>query len=508
MRPFKIVIFYLFIILLLLIISSIFPSGYIKINDYSNFKVISFNKIRIKNEVNYKDISAITAYLNYSEIEPSNYFLQLYNFNENYYKIDYDLIKKIELKSPDQKVKTEAQDENKFKQTKTYPFEFPHDDKTILYPFFESLKSLDTSNELIRILHYGDSQIEGDRITSYIRNELQKQFGGYGIGLFPVNIVSEYYMSMELSISKNWKRYTVQDIRNKTIDHKRMGIMMSYSRFSPPQLSNTSEILESTITIQKSDLAYSKAKKFTKCRLFYGFNRKPLIIEVFKNNELFDAEILMPNETIQVNEWNFDEAGTELVIHFKGEDSPDIYAISLDNAKGVAVDNIPLRGSSGIDFTVTDMDFLKEMYDKLNVKLIILQFGVNMVPLMADDYTFYEKKLYAELMQLKNLNPSIPVIVLGVSDMSANNNGKYETYQQIKLICQAQKNAAFNSGCIFWNMYQAMGGENSMPSWVFHKPALATKDFTHFTYTGSKLIAKMFYNSLMNEYNAFINKNQ
>ena len=31
----------------------------------------------------------------------------------------------------------------------------------------------------VRIMHYGDSQIEGDRISGRLRERLQKEFGGY-----------------------------------------------------------------------------------------------------------------------------------------------------------------------------------------------------------------------------------------------------------------------------------------------------------------------------------------
>ena len=45
-----------------------------------------------------------------------------------------------------------------------------------------------------------------------------------------------------------------------------------------------------------------------------------------------------------------------------------------------------------------------------------------------------------------------------------------------------------------------MGGENSMPSWVFAKPALANKDFTHFNEKGSRMVAEMFYNALIYDF--------
>jgi hypothetical protein len=50
-----------------------------------------------------------------------------------------------------------------------------------------------------------------------------------------------------------------------------------------------------------------------------------------------------------------------------------------------------------------------------------------------------------------------------------------------------------------------MGGKNSMPSWVFANPPLAQKDFTHFNRKGGHIIAQMFYNALMAEYDAYQN---
>ena len=504
MKPIRIFLFFLTILFILLIISLIFPENGITINESIKIKFPKPGQLLTLNKSSYKDISAITAILDSSEINRTNYFQTVYNYNQKFYQIDFDLLKNP--KSPIINKTSQKEVSVKPKYTNIYPLEYANNDKTLLFSFFETLVKLHTSNKLIRILHYGDSQIEGDRMTSFIRNELQKKFGGSGIGMFPVNIISEYMLSVKHDISKNWQRYNVQDIKNGNINHKRMGIMLSFSRFSPPQLQNNKKVYESWINIKKSNIAYSLAQSFNKCRLFYGFNRKPLVIEIFKNNELYDAEILLPNKQLKVDEWNFDEPGTELSIRFKGEDSPDIYAVSLDHSRGIAVDNIPLRGSKGLDFTQTNMVFLKEMYEKLNVKLIILQFGVNLVPLMAEDYTFYEDQLYTELVALKKLSQQIPIIVIGISDMSRSNNGRYETFPQIKKIRQAQKNATFKAGCVFWDTYRAMGGENSMPSWVYNNPPLARKDFTHFTYTGSKLISKIFYNSLMKDYNEYLSK--
>jgi hypothetical protein len=381
--------------------------------------------------------------------------------------------------------------------------EYPDNDKSVLYPFFNHLNRIKATGELIRVLHYGDSQIEGDRITSYIRNELQQQFGGSGVGLFPPVLIKGTNMSLQHQLSGTWERYTIKSIENGNIYHKRLGVLMSFGRFSPVY-ERSKDLYAGEINLKKSNIAYMRTREFKRCRIFYGFNKKPFIAELRYKNQTIDAELIPPSHQLQTLSWNIDKSLNEITISFKGEDSPDIYALAIDDYKGVAVDNIPLRGSSGTDFTRTDMAFFRSMYQKLNARLIIMQFGVNLVPHIIDDYSYYEKQYYKQLKTLKGLRSDISIIVIGVSDMSRNVMGHYESYPNIEKIREAQKNAAFKAGCAFWDMYEAMGGENSMPAWVNANPPLAKKDFTHFTWKGSVIISKMFYDAFINDYYEYV----
>ena len=133
-----------------------------------------------------------------------------------------------------------------------------------------------------------------------------------------------------------------------------------------------------------------------------------------------------------------------------------------------------------------------------------MQFGVNLVPHVIDNYTYYQKQLEKQLETIKSLRQDISIVVIGVSDMSRNEGGNYVSYPNIEKIRDAQKTAAFNAGCAFWDMYEAMGGKNSMPAWVKTNPPLARPDFTHFTWKGSTAIAKMFYEALMADYNDYL----
>jgi hypothetical protein len=78
------------------------------------------------------------------------------------------------------------------------------------------------------------------------------------------------------------------------------------------------------------------------------------------------------------------------------------------------------------------------------------------------------------------------------------------TYPNLENVRNALRNAAFSSDCAFWDMYSAMGGRNSMPSWVYARPPLATSDFVHFNERGARVLAEMFYNAFMHDYRSYV----
>ena len=77
--------------------------------------------------------------------------------------------------------------------------------KTLLYGINKESK-----NKVVRILHYGDSQLEGDRITDYFRNRMQQKFGGQGPGiLLPNEPAASSRRCVFVSESKNFKKNAI-----------------------------------------------------------------------------------------------------------------------------------------------------------------------------------------------------------------------------------------------------------------------------------------------------------
>ena len=59
------------------------------------------------------------------------------------------------------------------------------DTRAYLAAFYAALDS--ASSMPVRVVHYGDSQTEEDRITNVLRERWQKQYGGGGPGLLPLH---------------------------------------------------------------------------------------------------------------------------------------------------------------------------------------------------------------------------------------------------------------------------------------------------------------------------------
>jgi hypothetical protein len=60
--------------------------------------------------------------------------------------------------------------------------QLPPNNPNALKTLIKALKE-ESKSKVVRILHYGDSQLEGDRITDYLRNRFQQLFGGNGPGI-------------------------------------------------------------------------------------------------------------------------------------------------------------------------------------------------------------------------------------------------------------------------------------------------------------------------------------
>ncbi len=481
--PQKILVSLLSVLLIVFMLSALFPeSGEISLGKIK-IKFLTLNKILHPEHAIKKDekVDSLLANIDTSSIVEID-TLAMVNKEDS-----LEMIKKV-----DERINLQV----------VQKIEFTDGNKKALNSFFEKLRN----GSAVRILHYGDSQIEGDRMTGFLRQKLQSQFGGSGVGLV---MASDLYQtnSYKLSLSPEWKRYTGFANVNKNVKHKKYGVMAAFSRFT--EIVEDSLIakqlpIEAWIEIRPSKSSYANVQTFSQAKLFYGNCKDSVLLKVFNGETEIYSALLVADFGYHELELKFETTPSSLKYVFKGKDSPDIYGFSLEGSEGIMVDNIALRGASGTFFNKLDQGLQKMMFDDLDVGVFILQFGGNVMPYMEDEKEAadYGNWLESQMRTLKKIRPDACIIVIGPADMSTKVGETFATYPLLPNVIASMKEAAFNAGAVYWDMYGAMGGENSMLSWVDKK--LAGDDYTHFSPAGAKYIIQMFYEALMFEYYEFL----
>lgn len=371
-------------------------------------------------------------------------------------------------------------------------FEYGAEAKEALDSFFLALDSLkQTDNTSIRILHYGDSQIEGDRISGYLRKKLQKTFGGHGQGEIPMYSLSQI-KGVIYNYSSDWEFHSIIQLQ---AGYNRYGTMMS----SIKALADSAVTELNFASPTDCELTIYFASPDKESRLKISDRQKKLL------------EITIP-QTASLQQESIRLTTQSRYLRIEADAGTELYGMDLSDGNGLYLDNISLRGSSGWGIRQCNKTILETMANDLHVRLVIMQFGVNAIPQKENkiikDYTFYKTEFAKQLKYLHETLPDAAIIVVGVSDRSIRQGDNYITNPNVFKLRQAQKEAALENGCIFWDLFEAMGGENSMPAWVLRDEPLANKDFIHFNNKGAEHVATMFLNALRKEYKASRQRNQ
>ena len=359
-------------------------------------------------------------------------------------------------------------------------FYLPNGDVTFFDPVFAAMDRAERTP--MRIVHYGDSQIEEDRITGTIRECLQQRFGGSGPGMMPARRRGTPRVGGSSSASLS-RFYNFGDAGHRA-GIRKYGPFADFTRLD-------------TISVATFSFYPVKAKDknpstFDEMTLVAGNLRSKLTVTCQG-----EKQVIEPGESISFVRFNLPDSSTRASMTVSG--FGDLYGILLDSKTGIRMDNVPMRGCSGTIFTTMDEEQLRTYYREENVRLILLQYGGNSMPYLKTDkgIATYVESIRKQIRFLQGLAPNAKIIFMGPSDMATVVNGRRQTYPKLPGVVDSLKLAATENGAAYWDIYGVMGGENSMIKWVQARPALAGSDYVHFTLAGAQKVGELFSESLM-----------
>ena len=347
--------------------------------------------------------------------------------------------------------------------------------------FLKALEELKAGKrKKVRIAYFGDSMIEGDLITGDLRDSLQTQFGGAGVGFVPVtSVVASFRTTIQHTFSNNWKDYHFrnnppQDLPLGLSGHTFIPATESWARYSP---------------VRKHGL-----DRFSEVVLFYGPGNSNVTI----NGKPYTLSGGDP-----VNELAFeqDTAQPSLTLKYAGGSAQPFYGLSFESNNGIYVDNFSFRGISGIELGKLGRGVLQQMQRQHPYDLVVLHYGANVLfrPELTD-YSWYERPMQRVIDSLRHNWPQTSFLIVGTADKAYKKTDRYITAPGVPALLKVQHELAEQHGTAYWNLYAAMGGEGSMTHWVEGDTVLANKDYTHFNRQGAARVGALLYKAIMDEY--------
>ena len=371
----------------------------------------------------------------------------------------------------------------------------PNDDYTFFDPVFRAFERARKEGKTLRVAHYGDSQIELDRISSNLREALQTRFGGCGTGMFPA-LTNTPMASISRSSSGGFISYTMfGDSTTRRAGHRRYGPLAQVTGFS-----GTGTV---SLRAQKQKSTQTHARTFQSVSVLYGRNSDDFTVTALSDTLKPTPAFRMKDGVTWVT-WTFPRPVEKATLKLEG--SAEIYGVSTDGTAGVTVDNIPMRGSTGHILTRIDPDLMKAAFELDGTRLVILQFGGNFVPTAGSTKAIsgYMDKVREQIAYYQAVAPDAKILFIGPSDMaSSTEDGRIVSYRRLPELVDSLKAVSLASGVAYWDLYRMMGGQNSMAQWVRHSPAYAGPDYVHFTPAGAKVVGETLSRSFLTYYDFY-----
>ena len=301
----------------------------------------------------------------------------------------------------------------------------------------------------IEVYHWGDSQIEGDRISGELRKSWQARWGGYGPG-WAMPTMPAPHGHVQASISGDLLRQTGWGRRRDT------------TALKLPFLAVNRIATQTTWNVKATQDGGASA----------GWTLQ---------------EIWPLNLPARVQQYDV-EQGLDTLVFAK----ETLRGVFLGSRKGIMVHNLPMRGASGTTLNrlaIAEWDWLAATHPPA---MVLLQFGGNAVPGMTQpkQAQWYAQNMGRLVRNIREHFPAAVVVFIGPSDMGL----RPQDYPGLPWVIEALAKEIPEAGGLFWDLQAAMGGPGSMAEW--HAKGWAASDHIHFSKRGAREAAQRFEQAL------------
>jgi lysophospholipase L1-like esterase len=345
-----------------------------------------------------------------------------------------------------------------------------------------------------RIMHYGDSVITSDYISGTMRRKMQAEFGDAGHGFILVAKAWDWYFHNDVTqgATEGWSSSRITGPFNKDLMYGIGGVSFAGS----PGASGW----------YGTSAGATYGKKVSRFDVYYMETPTGGDLELKADGKTEKFSTKGDGRVSRIKSFPVTDGESKLTMKVVSG-NPRLFGVALErDVPGVVYDALGANGGRGELLGAMDAGHWKEQMELRDPGLVILNFGTNESEVGMASREVYEKTLRALVDKVKASAPKASVLIVSPLDRAEKNEstGAMHTKPIIKKLVECQKKVAAEAGIGFWNMYEAMGGENAMATWV--RKGLAGSDLTHPSPQGGEVLGDLFYKALFSGFEAFQGK--
>ena len=372
----------------------------------------------------------------------------------------------------------------------TLDSQFLIDNDGALDHFYAALRDLQTGEfrRTVRIVHYGDSPTTADLITGDARDLLQERFGNAGPGFILIAKPWAWYGHHGVEVSgTGWKIDTaVGSMREANYG-------LGGAIFTGP--------------VGASSTIHLTAHDSTSIEVDYLEEPHGGNLDITADGAPVGT-VSTAGDTKQNNATSISlPPGTKQVKLTVSGSPAQVFGVVFGRGdRGLTYDSIGLNGAST---TVMSRAFNPETFsaalEHRNPDLVVINYGTNESSFPAYVEKQYEPELIRAIGRVRAALPNASILIMSPMDRGERTGADaISTMRAIPEIVAIQQRVAGETGCGFFNTYQAMGGSGTMARWYDRHPPMVSADLIHPSPQGAHIVAQLLTGQLLIGYERYM----
>jgi lysophospholipase L1-like esterase len=327
---------------------------------------------------------------------------------------------------------------------------------------------------IVRVVHFGDSEIAGDYVTGTLRARFGNRYGLAGPGF--------------VLASQAWPTYLRTGWRVADTGWKSSAYV--YGALKSGQYGPAGVALEAPASSSAQVALESPPKGACEVQFFHQTQPTGAKVQLLADKTVYaevDTQVESQGESrVAVHRHTFERCPRLLTVKTLPGRSAQVYGWNVEAASGgVLWSSMGVIAARSTQLTLYDDANLRESIAALAPDLLVLSFDLNNASVADAPNATYDRRLRLALRKIRAGLGDGACLVVGPYSVGLVDGGAVKASPTTAKVAKRQREAALDAGCAFLDRFELAGGAAATERWLQHKPKLLSGDYVHLTAAGS-----------------------